>query len=307
MHVQNALQNAFDAAIARKHLFCLLVDTAQAENSHLMLDRWGISYESLFDGTPEATLLEVAPLLISVNELDASTRARLFAWAQQLAYSSPAISWLEVDATASLLADHLRHFHVVGLSEGQVMLMRWYDTRILPVWFSCLTAEQLEIFAAKIVSWRYVDRAGGVAPLPTTKYTDTFPVAPPFGRPMLTLTDSQYGVLVDSADLDILLKHLRRVIPDEIRQVPDLVLVQFVAFHLQDAAQAGLHDVDSQVQYLLLALFTSGKGVEHPVFKAFMKSRPATLNDLSQGIQDLPEEVWNAGGPLWATEALIHA
>lgn len=46
------------------------------------------------------------------------------------------------------------------------MLLRWYDTRILPVWLQLLTAEQKAVFTAAIEEWHYFDRFGDLQPLP---------------------------------------------------------------------------------------------------------------------------------------------
>lgn len=299
MHIQDALNQALEAATSQGHQLCLVVDTAQAEGSHLKLDRWQIPYLSLFEGTPEASLIEVAPLLIPVNDLAPEARTRLFAWAEKLGYSAPCLSWFDTEASVADMAAHLRHFHVVGLSEGQAMLMRWYDTRILPVWWACLEPPQAQAFTARSTNWQYVDRFGGISTLTMAPHETEFPAAPAFGKPLLSLTDEQYGLLVDAADLDVLLGHLRRVIPDETRRVADRTLTQFVSRHQQAAMAAGLDDLDRQTQYVLLALYTSGEGLEHPAFKAFMAAPPKDLNDFHQGMQALPDEVWEAGRPLW--------
>jgi len=304
MHVQDALQAALDSATGAEHTLCLVVDTAAAEGSYATLDRWKVPYHSLFDGTPEESLLEIAPLLIPVNGLDAETRSRVFAWAQKLAYAAPCLSWVETDAPPASLAEHLRRFHVVGLSEGQSLLMRWYDTRILPVWLACMTAAQAQAFTAHVSSWGYVDRLGEVSAAAIERPPADFPTTPPYGEPLVTLTDAQYGMLIDATELDVLLKHLRQIIRDELKRVPVRTLTQFVSKYQQAAISAGLDDIDRQAQYLVVALYTSGKGVEHPAFSTLMTSPAPALDELAKGIQDLPEEVWDAGPPLWGGAAM---
>ena len=299
MNVVDGLVRAFDSATSKQCTLSLVIDGAQSEGCNQQLDRWKIFYLSLFDGTPEESLIEIAPLLVPTSGMGTSDRLRLFSWAQDLAYRFPMVSWVESTLSAEQLADHLRSFHVVGLSEGQSMLLRWYDTRILPIWLACLTGAQSQAFAAGSLQWDYVDRSGNVSTLLQTAAAQPLPAAPAFGEPLIVLTDAQYGMLVDVADLDVMLARLRRVIPDEIKQVPKSTLTRFVARYQQDAVKAGLNDIDRQAQYVLLALYTSGKGLEQAEFKAFMKSPPASFDDFSNGIQALPEKVWNAGPPLW--------
>jgi hypothetical protein len=65
------------------------------------------------------------------------------------------------------------------------------------------------------------------------------------------------------------------------------------------AIQAGVDDIDRQTQYVLLALYTSGKGVDHPACIELMKNPPKSLDEFSAAMQALPEEAWGAGRPLW--------
>jgi hypothetical protein len=299
MHIQDALQRALQGAIEHGREMCLLVDTAHAEGSYKVLDRWQIPYQSLFEETPEATLIEIAPLLISVKDLDQLQRDKIFKWVEDLAYVSPCFSWFETAWAPNVMAEHLRLFHVVGLSEGQAMLMRWYDTRILPVWFACLTEPQAEAFAAGVEAWLYVDRTGAIAELPITRHGTDFPAKPDHGQPLICLTDTQYAPLVDAAELDALLTHLRRIIPDELKRVSHVQLTLFAGQYQQQAISEGLDDIDRQAQYVLLALYTSGEGQAHPAFKLFIEQPPASLDAFSDGLQALPDEVWEAGQPMW--------
>lgn len=299
MHIQNTLQAAQSQAAAAGEQLCLVVDTSHAEGAHAQLERWGVPYCSLFEGTPEEPLIEIAPLVIGTGELSQAVQTQLFAWAETLALSAPAVSWLTSRHPAQAMAEHLRHFHIVGLTEGQSMLLRWYDTRILPVLLACLGPAQAEAFTAGMLRWDYVDRFGQVVALPVAAHDGGFPAAPPFGEPLLALSDEQYGMLVDAADLDVLLRHLRQIIPDETRRVPTRTLSQFVSRHQQRAIQAGLTDIDRQTQYVLLALYTSGKAMEQPEFKAFISKPPATLDEFHKKMQGLSDAVWEAGPPLW--------
>ena len=101
------------------------------------------------------------------------------------------------------------------------------------------------------------------------------------------------------ADTANLVSHLRRVITDETNDTPPRVLNAFVAKYQQRALDAGIDDLDRQTQYVLLALYTSGKAMEQPLFIAFMKNPPASVDAFYDAIQALPQTVWEAGPPLW--------
>lgn len=277
----------------------LLLDSAQAENSHLQLGRWQVPYESLFEGKPEASVPEIAPLLISLLDLTDEQIEKVCAWAMKLAYQAPCLSWLASPLPAKALANHLRNFHNVKLSEGQSMMLRWYDTRILPIWLACLSPVQAEQFTAGMLSLQYVNRFGDTSSLLNKQTAGALPQNFPLGEPLIALTDVQYSMLVDASDLDTLVSHLRRVITDETNQLTPRLLLEFVSKYQLRAVEAGIDDLDRQTQYVLLALYTSGKGVEHPACVELMKKPPKSLDDFFKAMQALPEDVWNAGPALW--------
>ncbi|OWY30663.1 hypothetical protein [Herbaspirillum robiniae] len=106
-----------------------------------------------------------------------------------------------------------------------------------------------------------------------------------------------------SAERDALLEHLRLVIPDETRKVAPKVLSDFVNRYLQRAKRSGLDDVNRQTYYLLLALYTSGKGIERPEVKALMAHPPVSDDAFNDALTNLPQAVWESGKPLWDTAA----
>lgn len=299
MTVASELIDWVKSSVNNGHKPYLIIDSAQFENSHLKLKKWHVSYESLFDGKPEASLPEIAPLLIVLFDLEAERIEQLCTWAIELAHKAPCVSWVESVLTAAAFAEHLRNFHEVNLSEGQSMLMRWYDTRVLPVWLACLSPAQAEQFTASMLSLNYVNRFGDSAELFRTQVPAALPASLPLGEPIITLTDTQYSMLVDASDVDTLVSHLRRVITDETNKVPQRTLVEFVGKYQQRAIEAGVDDLDRQTQYVLLALYTSGKGADHPLCVEFMKAPPKSLDEFQKVMQELPELVWEAGLPIW--------
>ncbi len=299
MIVIDALEKALASSITGECRPYLLVDGAQSEGSDALLERWGIRFLSLFDETPESTLREIAPLLIPLADIEQMRRIDLFAWAEDFAFRAPAINILVSQYDSRRLADHLRRFHVASLSEGQSMLLRWYDTRILPVLLGCLTLEQHAAFAAGTLRWDVVDRAGSIVTLIDNPTPPLQPQAPRFGARQMALDDIQYAALVDASALDGLLRQLRRVIPDELKRIQPAALTSFVRKSLDVALAAGVTDIDRQTQVALIGLYTSGHAYDTPEFKHFMAKPPGSLDAFYDGIQALSDKVWNAGPPLW--------
>lgn len=55
------------------------------------------------------------------------------------------------------LVQHLRRYLDVTLADGSEMMMRFYDPRVLPFWFSLLSASYLADLGAGVVEWAFFD------------------------------------------------------------------------------------------------------------------------------------------------------
>lgn len=289
------------AACASKDRYpFLLIDSAQKEGSHLWLERCGVAYASLFDGKGEASLREIAPLLIPLAPLETKTLSRVCSWAADIGMEAPCLSWMDSSHQLSTLASHLGNFHTIGLTDGQRILMRWYDTRILPVWMACLTPVQRQQFAGTLYTLHFLNRFGSPVAVYDTAGPTSKSESLPLDEPLIKLDDAQFGMLIDAGELDSLVHHLRRVITDETNRLEPRTLFEFAGKYQQRARAAGIDDLDRQTQYLLLALCTSGYGVDHPACVQIMESPPAALHAFFDAMQNLPDEAWYAGPPLWS-------
>ncbi len=101
-----------------------------------------------------------------------------------------------------------------------------------------------------------------------------------------------------------LIEYIRQVIKDETDLVPVKTLHDFVAKYQLIAIKSGVTDIDRQAQYVLLALYTTGKGVEDPLCISLMAHPPKSLDNFHAAINNLPARVWAAGPPLWETASI---
>ena len=275
----------------------VVVDSAQQPDYYRRLDHYRVQYRSLFEGHAEARFIDIAPLLLDMTELPADISDRVIMDAHRLGRTRPCISLLRSDRSLDDLAIHLRAYHLIGLPGQQRMILRWYDTRILPVWWDIMTSAQRRAFAYGVTEWRYFDRYGEERLLPLSEELIRA-TATEFAP--LRLTESQYNALLTAAETDVVIAHLRDVIRDELRRVPMVALYPFVEAHLTAARQHGLHDLDAQAQYLLLALFTSGGFTQHPIVRErLMRPSIEHAEPFAAWMTQIPDEVWETGPPLW--------
>lgn len=283
-----------------------VIDSAQRPHFNERLGRLGIRYCSLFDGQAESSLTDIAPLLVEYAN-DASG-SELSGEIERLGVAKPAVSLLASPLSLQDLALHFRAFHLIKVPEkgGREMLLRWYDTRILPVWLDLLTTAQQKAFLAGIHQWQYFDRFGDLREwvFPTIP-SEELPSLPP-----LRLDQDQYARFLDACEPDVAIAQLRRIIPDEMRRVPARNLFPFVSMHLEDSRAHGVQQLDDHVQYLLLALYTSGGFRGHPAVAARLaKHCDQCVEPFPEWAVALPEDVWQTGSPLWdvsSSEAIMQ-
>ncbi|HET7329375.1 DUF4123 domain-containing protein, partial [Dyella sp.] len=194
------------------------------------------------------------------------------------------------------LTEHLAQFHLIEMPDGRSMLMRWYDTRILPVWLNVLTAEQRMFFTRNITRWTSIDRFGIEQEHVLPERDMTTPQALSFP---LQLDEHQADQLFSAAEPDALIFELRKTIRAEIDRVPQHVLYPFVQKHWQMARLNGLSKTAEQLQLLMLALYSSGAFIEHPCITELFASLTARQQSFSYQFNTLPESVWSTGKPLW--------
>ncbi|UIN21228.1 hypothetical protein [Herbaspirillum frisingense] len=108
-------------------------------------------------------------------------------------------------------------------------------------------------------------------------------------------------------DLKALVDHLKFVIPDETALVDPHRFERFVAQYQKRASAAGLHDIDRQTAYVLVAVYTSGKGIEQREFKQLMAHPPTAPDEFSDAMIGLPQSVYDSGAPLWENDAYAKA
>jgi hypothetical protein len=274
-----------------------VIDSAQRPHFHERLDRLGAAYCSLFDEQAEESLTEIAPLLVACDRADPTSRLALEL--ERLGAAKPAVSYIGSALPMQDLACHFRAFHLVKVPAEQGerdMLLRWYDTRILPVWLQLLTAEQKAVFTAGIEEWHYFDRFGDLQPLPLPG-----PLAAGLAAlPPLRLDDAQYAEFLEACEPDVAIAQLRRIIPDEMRRVEHRVLYPFVQQQMEQARAHGLGSIDDHVHYLLLALYTNGRFRSH-AYVAERLAAPASMHEqaFAAWAATVHADVWELGRPLW--------
>ncbi len=257
---------------------------------------------SLFEGTPEHALVEIAPWLIALDGASPRTVSMLL----HMGGRHPCLTWLRSAQPDSDLVAHLRRWHTADLQDGGTLLLRWYDTRVQEALLPTLSAAQRIEFFEGIQQWAFCDRFAQWQPVAMPQPAKGLAVS---GNP-LELTDAQFSALLQASQPDVVLRHLAHVLPDEISRCDARALFTLVRDLVQQATSLGWHGLDNQVQFLMPSLYTSGIAAQHP---EFLRAVCAPAGEASGGmglaerVQVLGDTVWSCGRPLWETSPVQQA
>lgn len=165
---------------------------------------------SLFDGTPEESLLEQAPILMRLSLDKWQHEAWLEEVVEQL-WGLPRLLVLISPMPFDALAKSLQASSQLEWG-GQTGLLRFYDPRVLPELLeSVLTAEQKERFLSVALLWSWLDRDQQPA-----WQSGTYRSNQVFVEPLhpVSLTDAQFDRLGSISDAQALLGIAKAQFPD---------------------------------------------------------------------------------------------
>ncbi len=271
-----------------------IVDGAQAPDVLGALQALDWHYASLFDGTPEKRLIEIAPLVFPAPDGEDERYKPLLKRINTIAHEEPAVHAISSPEDLEGVARHLRQFHVAKLPDDQKMILRWYDTRVFEPLLECLSREQLASFFGPVRRWMYWDRFGTARSAELLSDEVASELAPPF-----ELNAAQYSHLIDASVPYAVLRTLRETIPDELSRVNSSRLTRFLIDHLAVARKIGVEGHPAQVQFMLLGLYTSGAFLNEPELVQWKTQPSVRVMSFLDWSDLLPDRVWQAGSPLW--------
>ncbi len=145
--MMNIREILYQTSFAQDKQLYIILDAARVEQMPAQLFELedDPEYFSLFFDTPQAELIDVAPYLVKIEDMD----SRLLAWMLDEGWGK---SWgIFISATMELeeLFEHLRQFLKVKDPEGEELFFRFYDPRVLRVFLpDCNFQEIMQFFGA---------------------------------------------------------------------------------------------------------------------------------------------------------------
>lgn len=110
---------------------------------------------SLFEGTPEQDLPDLAPWLIQVDL--SYLQSEMFLSLLKLEYETASLSWIWTVLEIEEVKNKIQPFMEAELKSGQKVLARIYDPPVLLRLIKTFTPQQINIFFSQIDAWWLYD------------------------------------------------------------------------------------------------------------------------------------------------------
>ncbi|MFD1559963.1 DUF4123 domain-containing protein [Paraburkholderia silviterrae] len=162
-------------------------------------------YEGVYDGED---LLAISPCLVALP-VDAQQRAAVCAGLLRHTDGRPMLSVLHTAYEMDALAAHLRRQFEARATDDEAFLVRYADTRCLPLWAGVLSEQQRARFFAGLDSWWYFDREAALTPLRIDARAAMTEADAQADDPYL-IDPQQMAVLRRAAKIDTLIFHIRQ-------------------------------------------------------------------------------------------------
>jgi hypothetical protein len=225
----------------------LLIDAAQYPGVWRILQyRFRrLPWLSLFEDTFDPEVVRSGPVLVQVELNQTKTLAWFLGHTQDI-YG---LSWILSSLSLVELRGHLSGLMQVKASDGSECAMRFYDTRILPVWYDVLNYEQKLQAFGPIVSWSFINREGMEC---TLKGKGQIAAR---ASKTLQLSPGQEQALLYATLPDMVLQHLQNTGNSELAAMPHSHHYQFIADQIDKArAQYHINTLPELILFCTLAL-----------------------------------------------------
>lgn len=259
----------------------LLVDGAQQSNLYRNLERHGCTLMSLLNGAQ----LDAIPIGPYLTRLPAILSTSLEALLIQQLHPRTHVSFITSTIAPELLTQHLTWLTDVKHTDGSEWVNRYFDVRILPLWFNILSEEQRQQALAPIAEWAYL----------TPEYEwkiiqgGTLNTLPDTSKPMCQ-TEKQNADLLEACVPHMVLAQIQENNPLALSHISVQQRYAYISEQFATAKQYGVSDMNDLKTYTLISLEYGPQMHQAPPLQAILKS--AKASEFTRAISQLTPDDW---------------
>lgn len=271
-----------------------LIDCAVHDDAHEELTGKfaGVRWHSLFEDTPEEDLVNASPILVDVSSGEYGQA--LIQWLLAYERTAPSVTWIDSHMSLPNLGAMLTSRMTCRINEDELVVLRFWDPRILLGLPSALDAEQRRHFFAPVAEWTAWE------PRRQQYYTIT---APPDAAPVprfavmpmaLSLAQRDQLMYYDKEALyERIVVHWHETCADAIDGLEPDMLREVAIAAVARCTSYGMHSPDDQVLFAGLMMAVSPSFDDHPAVQRGLRNQAIAPDErLDRLIDELPEEAW---------------
>jgi hypothetical protein len=248
---------------------------------------------SLFEGTPEEHLASASPVLLDYGPHSDNTALR--DWCMMLERTAPSVTWIESQYSLPVLRYMLACRMECTINEGQPVVLRFWDPRIVLGLPSALDPVQRCHFFAPVDTWTAWESRR------QQYYTIT---APPEARSLqrfaampMALSESQRAQLMyydKEALYDRIVQHWKETCPNAIDGIEAAMLREIAIAAVARCSTYGIDSADDQILFAGLMMAVSPSFDDHPAVQRALRDQDVAAGDrLSRMIDQMPGALWD--------------
>ena len=283
--VVDDLLNQFRSSAGSSYAFALM-DLAFDHGCKAFV--WASAYTRLYATEPLAQLAAISPALIELCAHDENVLSRQLGRLLRHANGRPMLSFLQTDLTANALIAYWQPFLSADMEDGESYLLRWADTRVVPVLARHLHSNNWALVTKPLGSWVFINRSGRLEQLPMSCTFQS--EAQPLQR--IVLSTEELDQLLKAGEPDAVIQALYETLPCLLPESQRMEFYEHVAECCELAARHGI-DAFPDVVALAAASCLSGRGgVADPRWEEVLVRRDWHAGKFAERLVDLlPQEV----------------
>lgn len=257
--------------------WAMLIDDAFDQNARRLGAVTG--QVNLYDRPALEGLISAAPRLIPLPR-DDGARALLRRGLRHCS-GRPMLSVISSRLSLQELQTYWEPVHWISTEDGQELLLRFADTRVLPTMPRILRANQWRTLAEPLAQWIYVDRNGRPA------HCEKALLVEDSQRPIL-LTNDQVGAFISAAQPDAMVNYMQEHLSDALPE--GTTSLDCFRWAVEVCALADAHEFDAwadRISLLCAYALTRGACGRHPELARLLASHGWSPGQLGQALQTL--------------------
>lgn len=226
-----------------------LVDHGAIADLTKRLNRFGVSWTSLFEGSRDQGALEVAPILVPLHQHGQALASRSAVnWLCEQGRFTSSLLFLLSPLDTPTLARRLALRLDATLPDNLDIVLRYFDTRIFDALMTVFDEPQQAAFLAVAKTWSSVGRSGTIQTYAASFQEDDSETLP------IEFSPAQEKALIELSEPDQVAMLLRSVVPAEYEQIAPVMRFDFLKRHMAAARGYGIGSVQEQALFCSLIL-----------------------------------------------------